>query len=400
VRILLITATYPPSANGVAVSVNNLFKEFREMGHKVVVLAPSNNGKNSVSDNVIRYPSLPNPVIKDYPIPLLPITAKIMKLLYKTRFDIVHAHHPSYIYFFADIVSVINNVPLVFTYHTRYGQYIKENLKFLPKKLSKKVAGYSVKRVCKNADLVIAPSKFMEALLAKKYPDTKIETVPTGLSKFDNPKESVGELRKKNKLPRDKTILLSVSRIAREKNSQLLIRTMNFLGDKYHLVMVGTGPQEDKLKRMTEKRGLQNKVTFVGKVPHGRVSEFYKLADILVFPSFTETQGLTLLEAAHFGLRTVAVESAVNREWLTQGAGLLSENDPSKFAETIIKVNSICRESASKKAKKFFKKFTIEKTAGRLLDLYNQAIKEKTGRVSKRKMLKAEFRRLEEFLTT
>ena len=79
-RILFISATYPPSVNGVAVTVENLKRLLEAKGHDVTVLAPDNSNKPVNEKGIIRYPSLDNPVVPDYPIPLFPGVKAIRKL--------------------------------------------------------------------------------------------------------------------------------------------------------------------------------------------------------------------------------------------------------------------------------------------------------------------------------
>ena len=85
-RILFISATYPPSVNGVAVTVENLKRLLEAKGHDVTVLAPDNSNKPVNEKGIIRYPSLDNPVVPDYPIPLFPGVKAIRKLIKSERF--------------------------------------------------------------------------------------------------------------------------------------------------------------------------------------------------------------------------------------------------------------------------------------------------------------------------
>jgi glycosyltransferase involved in cell wall biosynthesis len=397
VKILLITATYPPSVNGVAVSVNGLFEEFKKGGHEVFVLAP-NNKKGRDKRGVVRYPSISNPVVSDYPIPLLPVSTKVIKLLTETDFDIVHAHHPFYISFFADVVSTMNNIPFLFTHHTRYDEYLKTTFGFLPERIKSKISDYRPTRVYKRADLIVAPSKAIKKDLLKREIDTKVEVVPTGLPDFEVPKQSKESLRRKYKLPRDRKLLLCVSRISDEKNIKLLLESLKLLPDKYNLVLVGTGPARDDLREYSEENDIRNRIWFVGKVSHSRIPELYSLSDIFVFPSYAETQGLVLLEAAYFGVPTVAVESDVNKEWVVEGAGVLAKNDPASFRQAILEVDGLDKKRVEKKSREFALEFTSEKTAARMLEVYQEAIKKgrKPGKITRK--FKERIKELEDIL--
>ena len=397
-KILLITATYLPSANGVAISINRLFTELKKLGHEVYILAPNSSGRLKDGGGIIRYPSLSNPMVKDYPIPLLPINRNVIKLLTKEKFDIVHAHHPFYISFFADLVSTLNNVPFVFTHHTRYDEYIKTTLKFLPKKITGKIAKYTARRVYKNADVVVAPSNAIKKYLLKKRIGAPIEVIPTGLSGFNKIKPSKMELREKFEIPKSKRVLLCVSRLGEEKNILLLLKATKLLPREYYLVLVGSGPQVNQLEKYAKEHSINGKVKFVGKVPHERVSEYYKLSDIFVFPSKTETQGLALLEAAYFGLPTVAVSSDVNKEWIVKGAGMISKNNPTAFKSAILEVGRLDREIVKKRSKEFAKKHTSKRMAKEMVKLYENAIRKGRRKKTLRGLLAENSKKLENYL--
>jgi len=371
--ILLISATYPPSTNGVAVLVGNVFSELTRRGMEVYLLAPEGDKKVKDPKNIIRYPSVPNPYLKDYRFPLLPLNQKIIQLLTKKRFDIVHAHHPFQISFMADVVSSLNNIPFIYTYHTFLDKYIGIYLKFLPKKLTSFIASYTGTGVFGKADLIIVPSKSVKRRLSRFGVKKNIVVLPVGTPKFESPKESKQSLRKKYGLPLQKTCLLCVSRIGKEKNLKLLVDSMKYLPEKYVLVIAGMGPYMGELKNLVKKKNLENRVFLIGKVVYSKINEVYCLGDIFVFPSLTETQGLVFLEASYFGLPTVAVESAVNREWVRGEFGIVSKNIPKDFATAILKASKN-KSQLGKKAKQFAASFTIDKTTKELINIYQNTI--------------------------
>jgi glycosyltransferase involved in cell wall biosynthesis len=119
-RILYITGSYLPHISGVTVSIHDFKKELEKLGHEVILLAPYSWGYQEKEPNVIRYPSLPNPFLKDMPIPLPFLTPRIVWSLLTQKIDLVHVHHPFYIGSFARFITKIKNIPLIFSYHSRY----------------------------------------------------------------------------------------------------------------------------------------------------------------------------------------------------------------------------------------------------------------------------------------
>ena len=396
-KILYITATYKPSVNGVSVSVENTSKELKNRGHDVYILAPKKSEYTKKEKHVFRYPSLPNPLQPDYPIPLFPLTRQIIKLLFKTKFDIVHAHHPFIVSFFADVVSSLNDIPMIFTYHTRYDQHFKLNLKFIPDDVSEKYAYYTTRRVCRRADLIIAPSKFIQKYIKKNYKNVRIEVLPTGVENVHK-NDSKLKLKKRYKLPSNKKILISVIRLSSEKNVHLLLGALKNLPEEYHLVLVGDGPIKGNLKNLALHLEIEKRISFMGKVKHNEVFNFYKLADIHVFPSFSETQGIVFLEAFSFGLPTVAVKSEVNKEWVLEGLGYLSKNNPNDFAKKIIMADALERRRVKTISDKLVKKHSIQNTAQKLEEIYKKAMQMHKLKKTVRKNIKNKIKGIDKFI--
>lgn len=380
-----MTATYPPSTNGVAVAVSNIYEEFRKRGHKVYVFAPKNKTKRN--ENIIEYPSIPNPIVKDYPIPLLPISRQIIEVVLKEKFDVVHAHHPYHIASFAEFISMINNAPFVFTYHSRYADLGEYYIRYLPKDISRKIASFSPLRICTRADLVISPSNAIRDQILRSVEKANVEVIPTGIPKISKPRIPKEELRHSLGLPANKVILLVLSRLAREKNIEFIIKSMKYLDDRFVLVIGGTGPDENNLRVLAHRLGLGERIIFKGKIDHEKVSEYYSLADVFLFSSKTETQGLTLLEASYFGVPIVAVDSPVTREFVPPQASFLTKSNPQEFSSGILRLMNANLEKISHKAQMWVKRYQISSTAQRLLTNYEILNKER-----KRKKPKSELR--------
>jgi len=378
-KILFLTATYYPSTNGVAVSVKTTADVLIRKGHEVTVLAPENNESRGKSDNVIRYSSLPNPLNKDYPIPILPLNPKIVDLLLNKKYDIVHAHHPFHIAWFAEKFAKACDASFVFTYHTKYEDYADIYLKFLPKKYRKGIIKLGTDTVCKNVDLIIAPSKSLKIKLEKQYPYANVEAIPTGVS-FSKTLSNANDrdyLKRTLKLKKDSIVLLSLSRLAEEKNIELVLNSLVKLPNKYHLVIVGSGPYENELKKLTEKLNVKERVTFLGRVAHEEVPKVLSSSDIFLFPSVTETQGLNLLEAMYFGLPVVAVRSDISKEWVSDEVGILTDNNVKKFTNAIVKVTKSCGKEKSRLIRKWALPYSLDNTSEALLAKYQEIIGKK-----------------------
>ena len=372
-RILMVTATYYPSANGVAVSVENLKNYLKKAGHEVKVLAPDAK-KVKKDPDVLRYPSVNNPFIKDYPIPIFPGLKSIYKIITTFKPDIVHAHHPFQVGFFANLLADNFKVPLVFTYHTRYDSYAEKYAKFLPKKFKIKFIEKSVDDFCYKTNLIISPSHFLKEILQKRYKKNKITVIPSALPQFTRTNISKNGARKKLNLFFGKKMLLNVSRLSREKNLEVLVSAMKYLPDNYFLCFVGVGPEEKNLKKLTERLKLQEKIVFAGKVPHSKIHLYYCSADIFVFSSKTETQGLVFLEAMHFGLPIIAVDSEATREWINDKIGKIVPNRPKAIAAAVMEIYKNWNYTNAEKLRKIAESYSPEKLTGNFIEAYEKLI--------------------------
>jgi len=373
-RILLVTGTFKPSINGVAISTNILAKNLIKLNHKVLILAPTNSKAKNDSNVVLRYPSIPNPFVADYPIPLLPLTPKIYEEIKKFNPDLVHVHHPFHIGYFANFVAEKLKIPLVFTYHTKHDYYANEYFKFLPKDIRPKFIANSVLDFCKKCDLVITPSNEVKNFLSKKGIVHTI-TIPSIVDDLQKTKLSKVELRRRLNLPTDKKILLFVGRLAIEKNLNLIIESMLGIPSDFILVVCGTGPLEEEIKKKIRTLKLQKRVVLVGKVEREKIGLYYTSADYFYYSSRSETQGLIYWEALSFGLPIVTVESRVAREWVKSDFGLISDNNPINMAERIKEISNMDIKLLSKNAFNYSKKFTSKESAIKMEDEYGKLTK-------------------------
>ncbi|MDD3003066.1 MAG: glycosyltransferase [Candidatus Shapirobacteria bacterium] len=370
--IIQITSTYPPSINGVAIGVEKISEELKKKGHYVIVIAPNNFKKNKSKDKIIRYSSVPNPVVKDYPLPLYPNFKKIIKILGNKKPDIIHVHDPFYIGNFAKKMALYYKIPLVFTYHTRYDDYAQNYLRFLPGQIKKKLVMKKVDGFCKDVDLIISNSESIKQELLHRIPELKVATIPFGLPVIPKVNLSKKETRDALNLPKDKKILLVVCRLAKEKNVPLLIKSLKKLNDDYFLMVVGGGEYQKQLEKIAIEEKVINRIKFFGPIEHHKLGIFYQTADIFTYSSITETQGLIFLEALSFNLPIVAVDCEAAREWVLPGGGILAQNNPKDFSIKVKLIEKHDKTEIAKKATKVVSKSSSQNMIEKMLIEYNQ----------------------------
>lgn len=325
-RILVLTATYLPTINGVSVYINQHKREMEKLGHRVLIVAPHHPHQKPES-GVIRMPSIHNPLSPDYPLVIPYLNNLNQKVITSFEPQIIIFHHPYVISNLAYKLSNQFNIPKIFIYHTRYDLYLSH---YLPKFLISKVFLNPVRKSVSQSDLVIAETPTLEKSLHAQYPKARIQLLVTGLPSMAYIKKTKKELRAIYHLPPAGTILLNVGRLAAEKNLETLVKIYSQIEnlDQTHLVLIGDGPQKNYLVTLTNSLKLAQHVTFLGSFSPDLMPQIYSLADIYVYTSLTETQGFTILEAMSAGLPIVALKAPGPQDFVTQNKnGFLAKNE-------------------------------------------------------------------------
>ncbi|MCA9382438.1 glycosyltransferase, partial [Candidatus Dojkabacteria bacterium] len=168
-----------------------------------------------------------------------------------------------------------------------------------------------------------------------------------------------------------------LSRLSKEKNIELAIRSLAKLPSNFCLLIVGEGPHRQTLEKLVNRLSLESRVHFMGSVLHEKVPSIMKSCDIFLFPSITETQGLNLLEALYCGLPVVATSSDVSIEWVPNFAGNVVSNEVLSFSNAILEISKKFNFSDSENISKWANQFSIESTVKAMADAYEDIISRK-----------------------
>lgn len=340
-RIGIFTDSYKPYTSGVVTSISNLKDDMTRLGHEVHIFAPSYPHYDEVEENVYRFFSVPSPTNPDYTL-AIPVSPGMNQLVKNLQLDMIHVHSP----FTMGIVGLRYarkfNLPLIFTYHTRYDQYVH----YFPvaHDLAKEVTIKYSSHFCNNCNHLIAPSEEMAAIIRGFEVRTPITVIPSGVAieKFTG-----GEpdwLQRTYSIPDKNRILLFVGRLTQEKNLPFLIQTFKLVKveqPQTTLVIIAQGPLEEELKTLVQSLdlSLEKDVIFTGALPFESLIKAYYSADLFVFSSLTETQGLVLIEAMAAGLPVAAVRASGVQEMVDDGVdGLLTPADTSALAAAIRRI--------------------------------------------------------------
>lgn len=380
-KILITTDWYKPAINGVVTSVLNLSDELIKRGHEVKILTLSKTISSVKLDNIYYIGSMPFNVYPGVRISHHHFDYLLEELV-EWKPDVIHSQCEFFTYTYAKMIAYWTEAPIVHTYHTMYEEY-SEYLK-INRNIAKYLAGVMSKNRLKGATVIIAPTNKVLNKLRSYNIDKEIKTIPTGLdiSKFDvkfNEKQRERLLEKYN-IPKDGKILLYLGRLGKEKNIEELLNKFSNLiknNDNIYLIIVGGGPYQKQLEDKVYRLGIYKNVKFTGMIAPDQVPYYYKVSDIFVSASQSETQGLTYIEAICNGLPLVCKYDRCLDDVLINGYNGYFFNTNVDFIKIIEKLFSdeelYCKmvNNALEKSKMFSKKYFADS----VFDVYKLAIK-------------------------
>lgn len=345
-KIAMMTNNYKPFVAGVPISVERLAAGLRELGHQVVVFAPSYDDQQEEED-LVRYDSLLRGIAGGFSVPNH-LDPKIEREFRQGKFDVIHVHHPMMIGSTARYLSWKYQVPLVYTYHTRYEQY----LHYIGLAGLKKLMPTYLRCTLKRCDMIIAPTPAIRDYLEDIRIDAPVEVLPTGLSDDSfRPDEKKAEQLRGELAGQSVHLFCTVARLAKEKNLEFLFESLRHYkqmdGASFKLVLIGDGPYRSGLLKRVRELGLEEEIVFAGQVSNEEIKNYCRASDLFLFTSRSETQGIVLLEAMAAGTPVLALKATgtedivVNGEngYMTEVSGEEErERDEMFFAEKLMDI--------------------------------------------------------------
>jgi len=379
VRIALFTNNYLPFCGGVTISVETLRRGLESAGHEAWVFGPRlTGGAEDVSLKVARYPSIPVTTYPEFAL-AVPYSRRIGRLVTELNFDVVHAHHPFLLGPAARRLARRAGRPLVFTYHTRYekyAHYVPLPLGLVQAAALRISAGFAA-----QADAVLAPSAVIRDELHARGVRAPIAVVPTGVDLDRFRPGDRAAARRRLGVGDAEPLVLYVGRLDREKSVDRVLLAFERVASTLpaaQLVLVGQGTETQRLRRMAEALPVAERIRFLGLRPHHSLVECYQAADVFLFASETETQGLVLAEAAASGLPAVADDAPGCDEVVRDGdTGILTKGDPAALAEAVIGLllDPERRRAMARRAREIAERlFDVRLQVDRTLAVYADAV--------------------------
>ena len=378
--IVIVSESYIPRISGVTVSLVDMVRALRALGHRVLVVAPRYPGYRDDDPDVLRLPSVPAPGTPEFPL-LLPTVSGLLRDARIRQADIIHVQSP----FLAGRVGAVLarrlRRPLLYSQHTFYQAYL-HYVPLIPPAITRPAVLWWVRRFANRCSVVIVTSEAVRRFLREEGVTVPIELLPTG---GVDPAQYVGldgrAARARHGIPADRSLLVTVSRLAPEKSVDLLLRAFQQVTGPAgaYLLIVGDGPAAPSLRGLTRELGIAERTRFAGALPHDDALAAMAGGDLFVFASQTETEGLVLLEAMMAGLPVVAVGRAGAAEMVRHGeTGLLVEPAPEALAAAVRQLLSdpARRDAMGRRAREVAATYAYPVLASRLAALYEAVIEQ------------------------
>lgn len=340
VNIGFFSDSYRPYTSGVVRSIDLFTREFNARGHEVYIFGPDYPLIHYPrEEKVFRFASIPAPTMPEFSIPI-PFSVQLGTTIRRLNLQIIHVHSPFLLGRLGARAARQSGLPLIFTFHTLYDQYVH----YLPlaQQTTKSLVLTMARDFCNRCDLVIAPSSVIEQYLRGIGVKTEVVVIPTGIDLKEFADTDPRWLQQNYQVSPAEKVLLFVGRLGKEKNIMFLLKSfyrVQRLIPDLRLVIVGEGPHKEELRRFCFRLGIAGKVIFTGVLPRDQIVHCYAGADLFVFPSVTETQGLVIGEAKAAGLPVVAIRAFGAAEMVRDGEdGLLSEHSQEQFTGNIIRL--------------------------------------------------------------
>ena len=380
-NILFLSDVYFPRINGVSTSIHTLRQQLVAQGHKVHLLAPD---YYSPSEDEFWITRVPSRYLAFDPEDRLIRYGKALSLsqsLQRGDYDLLHVHTPFAAHYLGLKLARRLGIPCVETYHTFFEDYMHHYLPVLPRPVLRAFARSLSRGQCNAVDAVVAPSQPMLDALRGYGVKAEAEVIPTGLQDHSFVPGDGAGFRRRYHIPAERPVMLYVGRVAHEKNIGFLLRMalqVKHARPDVLLVIAGEGPAMERLRRESDALGLQDNVLFIGYLDRKtQLNDCYRMADVFVFASTTETQGLVLLEAMAQGTPVVAVAEMGTRSILAEGRGAhIAPLEEAGFAQKVVALlnDAGARKALGEEASRHALGWSSRQMAARMLAFYQQVM--------------------------
>ena len=348
-RIALFTETYLPHINGVVTHVKILRDGLVQLGHEVLVVTADAGARHHyVEDGILHCPAHTSRRFYNYSLSL-PISNSRLRLVREFAPDIIHIHNEFGIGMSGLLCAKILRVPLVYTLHTMYDDYIYY---IAPKpfvKAATDVSHHYFKFIAKHSNALTGPSQKCQQYFRLTGLKKDVNVIPNAVevdqfSPQEVPEEKKQELREKCGIREGSMVACFVGRLGREKSVDVLLEYWKAAvapEDNIHLVVIGDGPVRPELEQQAQELGIGGMVTFTGKVEHEDLPPYYALCDVYVTASLSDTNSISMLEGMCSGLPVLQRTDPLNADQVRDGKNGFNFNSPEEMIQKLRQIQSM-----------------------------------------------------------
>ena len=380
-KILFISDVYFPRVNGVSTSIETFRRNLQLLGHTVDLIAPD-YGKPTANENgIVRVPARAVPLDPEDRLMGYGWVMQQLERLRGEHYDLIHVQTPFVAHYLGVKLSHLLEIPCIETYHTFFEEYLYHYIPFLPKSFTRWLAKRFSRHQGNSLDGMVIPSRPMQRVLQAYGIATTMEVIATGIEPASFVPGDRVAFREKYGIAQERPMLLFVGRVAHEKNIDFLIKVVNEVRGQIAdvlFVIAGEGPARAHLEQEVKRLALDQHVRFIGYLDrHTELNNCYRAADIFIFSSRTETQGLVLLEAMAQGVPLVSTAELGTRDVLQDGAGVwIAQEELSDFSSNVVKMlgHAQARSELGELGRAYANEWSAAKQAKKMLAFYDTII--------------------------
>lgn len=345
-KVCLLNESFPPVLDGVAnVVVNYAEHMTRDHNIPVIVGTPAYPGADysGYGYPVVPYKSFATEELASGYRAGNPLNSHDLAQLAAFQPDIIHSHCPASATVMARLLREDTDAPIVFTYHTKYDIDIERWVKVRP--IAQEGINAMVGNIEACDEVWTVSAGAGESLKALGFQgEYRVMNNGVDFEKGRVAPEEVAEVTKGYDLPEGVPVFLFVGRLMTYKGLPLILDALKPLVDRgvdFRMVFIGKGPDQQLLEEKAAELGIASRCIFVGPVyDRNALRAWNTRADLFLFPSTFDTNGLVVREAAACGLASVLVKGSCAAEGITDGRnGFLIDETPQSLTALLMQMS-------------------------------------------------------------
>ena len=345
-RIAIFTEAYLPRINGVVTHIKLLKEGLEARGHDVLIVTADGDAKEHYLENgVLHCPGIKLTKKLSGFETSVPVSRKRLNFVRDFKPDIIHVETEFGMGLCGVSIAKMLKIPLVYTMHTMYDEYIYYIASRPLVKTVKKLSHKYMRVFANRANAITGPSEKCSEYLSSAGVKLPVNVIPNPVELDDfSPEhfdpEQKRAIREKFGIPQDAFVVVFVGRLGREKSIDLLIDYWNQsvkADENMYLFIIGGGPEEQVLRDQIAALGCGDRVIMSGRVEHPELPPYLLASDIYVTASLSDTNSISMLEGMAAGLPVLQRRDPINADQIKDGENGWSFDSPEEMAELLRK---------------------------------------------------------------